>query len=491
MSNLEAAQSVEKIPDKAELLRRLCPGAGPIAPLRPFLLAGPEALWLVTAGRVDVLLAQLTLRGELTERRYLFSVGVGQLLCGLGLRPLENLVELVAVGSEDVQVRRVELAELFAQEAAVPPPAELPKSGTALLGEWGSLLGHSARSQTRAAKPPTAPNLALLTDRAAVLAAVCGFQQAVVKSFAEGQKHERAQDKARLQALADAEAQLTHTSLESLASVLADSPSTAAFAIDKDGPLHSTCRRVWAALGIEVGVLPALGPQHQSRDPVRLLADLARLRVRPVRLRGEWWKRDYGPLLAMRQANGNPVALLPTSAHSYELYDDTRGIREAVSQAEAQTLAPQAYCFYRKLPERPLGFWDVARFCSFGTRRELVTIVLLGIGSGLLAVVPPAVTGALFETVIPGAQRGQLLQLCLALCVSALSIGLLGVSRRLTIQRLEGKISAALNAAVWDRLLGLPVRFFRAYSAGDLAQRAFGIQQESSAPYPGRPSPRS
>jgi ATP-binding cassette subfamily C protein len=32
-----------------------------------------------------------------------------------------------------------------------------------------------------------------------------------------------------------------------------------------------------------------------------------------------------------------------------------------------------------------------------------------------------------------------------------------------------------LQAAVWDRLLNLPSTFFRNYAAGDLADRAFGI----------------
>ena len=36
-------------------------------------------------------------------------------------------------------------------------------------------------------------------------------------------------------------------------------------------------------------------------------------------------------------------------------------------------------------------------------------------------------------------------------------------------------MGADLQAAVWDRLLSLPVPFFRHYTAGDLADRANGI----------------
>jgi len=41
--------------------------------------------------------------------------------------------------------------------------------------------------------------------------------------------------------------------------------------------------------------------------------------------------------------------------------------------------------------------------------------------------------------------------------------------------RFENKVDASLQAAVWDRLLALPVPFFRKFSTGDLAMRAMSI----------------
>jgi NHLM bacteriocin system ABC transporter ATP-binding protein len=42
-------------------------------------------------------------------------------------------------------------------------------------------------------------------------------------------------------------------------------------------------------------------------------------------------------------------------------------------------------------------------------------------------------------------------------------------------------MSTSLQAAVWDRLLSLPVTFFRQHSAGDLSDRAYGIEKIRSA----------
>jgi ABC-type polar amino acid transport system ATPase subunit len=48
-------------------------------------------------------------------------------------------------------------------------------------------------------------------------------------------------------------------------------------------------------------------------------------------------------------------------------------------------------------------------------------------------------------------------------------------TRALAVLRMEGKANAALQAAIWDRLLQLPTTFFRRYTAGDLAMRAMGV----------------
>jgi ATP-binding cassette subfamily C protein len=80
-----------------------------------------------------------------------------------------------------------------------------------------------------------------------------------------------------------------------------------------------------------------------------------------------------------------------------------------------------------------------------------------------------------FDRVIPNADHSQLLQITLALVAGALAAALFQFTRGIAIIRVEGKLGASLQAAVWDRLLSLPVPFFREYSAGDLADRAMGI----------------
>lgn len=442
----------------------------------PFLLADKAALWLVTAGRVDIFSVHVEINGELSGRHYLFSAGVGQILCGVGLSAGDQPVALLAVSSPDTVLRKLNLAQLLTLAADTPGASE-QQTAPALLSIWLGLLGQSISIGESTRQPLPLPNLAAAQGMPALAAALADAHRMLLAALESWQNRERESERARLRALAEAEPRLVNQSIDVLTSVLTDKGPQSGWSSDPTQPLLTACKRVWAALGVEPSSLPSPGPQQSDRDPLLALSYLSRLRLRQVILRGEWWRGDHGPLVASRNEDRRPVALIPSSPRSYDLYDEERGTRERVTEAVAQSLAPIAHSFYRRLPERPLNLWDLLRFGLAGTRQDLLSIVFFGLGSGLLAVVPPFITGLLFDTIIPGAQRGQLVQVCLALVVSALSVALFEVARSLTILRVEGKLNVSLNAAIWDRLLGLPARFFRSYTAGDLTQRAFGFQQ--------------
>src|SRR5207302_9510371 len=80
-----------------------------------------------------------------------------------------------------------------------------------------------------------------------------------------------------------------------------------------------------------------------------------------------------------------------------------------------------------------------------------------------------------FDEVIPGGLRPQLLQIRVVLVASAGAVALFQVTRNIAILRIEGKMDASIQAAVFDRLLDLPTTFFRDYSAGDLGTSALGM----------------
>jgi NHLM bacteriocin system ABC transporter ATP-binding protein len=240
-------------------------------------------------------------------------------------------------------------------------------------------------------------------------------------------------------------------------------------------PVFMACEIIGKRLNIKIKPHPDMLRGFNPPDPLASIARASGIRVRNVALKGEWWTRDNGPLLAFLEEGNKPVALLPRTMRSYEYYDPVANVSVPVSREVAATLNPFASALYRPFPAKALTAVDLLKFGLFGCRRELVTIVLMGVAAGLMGIMSPYVTGVVFDRLIPGAERTQLIGMAIFLLVIAASTAFFTFTRSFAMLRLEGKLDASIQAAAWDRLLSLPVSFFRDYSSGDLAQRSLGI----------------
>lgn len=266
-----------------------------------------------------------------------------------------------------------------------------------------------------------------------------------------------------------------------LLSVLAPEARAEVSADELRDPVLAACRRVGEVLGVEMRApLPSERRKHSTR--LEAIAQASRVRSRQILLRGTWWTRDNGPLVAFRESGEGeektklPVALIPTSPRSYEMVDPGSGERMSVTEEVADQFAGDAHMFYAPLPERRLTLRDLARAALRNTRKDLLAILLMGIGGGLLGLTLPILTGEIFGRVIPSADRSQLLQMTLALGIAAFASAAFQITRSIAILRLSGRMEGGVQAAVWDRLLSLPASFFRRFTVGDLANRSMGVE---------------
>jgi NHLM bacteriocin system ABC transporter ATP-binding protein len=245
-------------------------------------------------------------------------------------------------------------------------------------------------------------------------------------------------------------------------------------------PLLAACALVGQAQGVPLRARADATAGGNLEERLAQICAASRVRSRRVILRDEWWRRDNGPLVGFLTLDPDstirrPVALLPISSRAYEMVDPEAGTRVRVDAAVAESLSGAAHMFYPPFPERPLTRGDLLRATFAGRRDDLLTILFMGACGGLLGMLVPVLTGELFGSVIPGAERGQLLQITLGLIVSALSGAVFQLTRSLAVLRLGGRADSRVQSAVWDRLLSLPVTFFRKFTVGDLANRSLGI----------------
>ncbi|MGW5656687.1 NHLP bacteriocin export ABC transporter permease/ATPase subunit [Streptomyces humi] len=240
---------------------------------------------------------------------------------------------------------------------------------------------------------------------------------------------------------------------------------------------YAACRLVAEAAGITLAE-PAQGGTDSTGsdrlDPVERVALASRVRTRAVRLDGGWWRDDVGPLVGHRALSGAPVALLWRRG-GYVAVHPATGRETPVEKANAGEFEPRAVMFYRPLPDRALSPLGLLRFSLRGTRGDLGNLALAGLVTVAIGALVPIATGKVLGEYVPTAQTNLIAQVCLAVMLSAVVAAAFTLLENLTILRLEGRIEATLQPAVWDRLLRLPTRFFTQRSTGELASAAMGV----------------
>ncbi len=480
----------------------------------PFVLDDPNVGWIVRDGRVDVFAAELVDGQPGGQRHAVCSAGPGDLL--VGAEPTAALV-LLGVGVAPTTVERVSLAEVttehdgprlvehWARELTTYlRQVERPDAVTLAAGEPVQL---APGTQARSAKgtvwidsagltvlgasgpgwipiPPGAwvqstefTSLTPVTGREALEHGADGlatFGRAVLSRIAVDVAVAEEESERRLDRREQQDAELSTEVYSELADIVRDRGAQAVATSGGDA-LLAACRLVGTAAGFEV-TKPARGAVLAAREPLAAIAQASDLRTRDVALETDWWRRDSGPLVATVEVDGRPVALLPRGPGRYDLVDPEIGERVRVDSAVAATLARRAHAFYRPLPARPLRGREMERFVLRDGRRDAVRLLVLGFAAGLLSLLPPIVAAVLFEEVVPAGQLGRLVGLSLLLVAAALAAGTFGLVQGIASLRLEGRISTTLQAAIWDRLLSLPVPFFRGYTSGDLTTRALGVE---------------
>ncbi|MEH1901854.1 MAG: NHLP bacteriocin export ABC transporter permease/ATPase subunit [Nostoc sp.] len=240
-------------------------------------------------------------------------------------------------------------------------------------------------------------------------------------------------------------------------------------------PLLVAAGAVGRAMGVKIRPPSRFENLKQVKEPLEAIVRASRIRMRRVLLRDNWWEKNSGPIVAYTQQDNRPVALLPVSATRYEIFDPVEHTRFRVDERIAATLAPVAYIFYRSLPDKVLQAVDILRFTLKGRSPDLLVILLTGIAVTLLGMITPYATAIIVDNAIPDSDRGLLLQIGLGLLVAALGTGLFQLTQGFALLRIETAGDASTQAGVWDRLLSLPVSFFRQYTTGDIFSRVSSV----------------
>lgn len=492
----------------------------PLPSHAPLALDDPAARWLVTAGEVTLFVTRPPVPPA-TEgpRRYLGTVGTGGLLCGIGTDDFGT--SLIAVGTAETQLQPLgaalpaedESASRLAQAVALwtralaeglarpmsprpradfavseelrrlkaPPGATLAARGAPIwvrLPEGGFLLFGLEPLAGLVPLPPEAwltgggalealPAPAAVRDAAAA-EGLSAFNAACLGALPAALALDAADEinRLRLRAARDVEAEAEQAA--AFAAILGNRPREHAAASD---PLTPLFRIVAAHLGVRVQ--RPVRARRIDVDAVPTLAELARasgLRLRPVRLPPDWWRADHGPLLGALE-DGTPIALVPRRG-GYRLHDAAHPRGRRVDAALAARVAPMAQALIQPLPRKQLGLMDLLTCGMRGTGADLSTLFATMLLGALLGQAVPLATGIAFSLLVPGGHLPELTQLGMALVLVAAVGWVVKIAGDIARARIEARAGPALHAAVWDRVLRLPLATFARQTVGETAGRA-------------------
>ncbi|WP_405720137.1 NHLP bacteriocin export ABC transporter permease/ATPase subunit [Streptomyces sp. NBC_01537] len=470
--------------------------------LRNLPLEGPYVLWLVVAGALDLFAVDAAQQGHW---HFLGRLEPGALLLGPVEGPQHTLVGRPLQGCV---VHRVPLRELYRPEYANAYSYDTQDQALSLL-EHAFALG-VGRGQRVLYEAPidgrtagTAAEEAVADDDILWLPVLPGSVQygAAYSAQAAGdllvdaamwqsmvnQQHrllstldrwierlERAHEDRTAAGIKAGEAVREQADQALLASIAKSRKPSSRTAGASDDTTYAVCRLVAQASGITLASPSESGATSDRMDAVERIAVTSRVRVRPVRLDGRWWRENTGPLVGHRAATGVRVALLWRKG-GYEAINPVSGSRIRVSADNAREFAERAVMFYRPLPDEPLSPLRLLRFTMRGTGPDLRNLILSGLVTVLLGSLVPIATGQVLGTYVPAGDTGLIVQFSLAIIVTSVVSAAFMLLQNLTILRMEGRIEATLQPAVWDRLLRLPTAFFADRSTGELASAAMGI----------------
>ncbi|MEU5665306.1 NHLP bacteriocin export ABC transporter permease/ATPase subunit [Streptomyces longwoodensis] len=464
-------------------------------------LEGPQVLWLVASGALDLFAVDARQEGHW---HHLGRLEAGALLLG----PVTGAEHtLVARPLRDCVVHRIELRELYqpaqtqtwAYDAYgnpqyVPPESSPLEYALALgVGRGLSVLFQAPMGAERPAHttdddvfwmqvPPGSVRYGALygAEAAADLLVDPAVWQGMVEQqyrllttldrwIEQLERTHETRTAAGIKAGEAVRAQADRT----LLAAIGGPAGKRATAADADAT-YAACKLVADAAGIALAAPERMGAGGDRLDPVERIALASRVRTRAVRLDGRWWRDDVGPLVGHRALSGAPVALLWRRG-GYVAVHPATGRETPVEKANAQEFEPRAVMFYRPLPDRAPSPLRLLRFSMRGTGGDLTNLLLSGLVTVAIGALVPLATGRVLGAYVPRAEEGPIVRVCLAVMVAGVVAAAFMLLQNLTILRLEGRVEATLQPAVWDRLLRLPTRFFAERSTGELAGAAMGV----------------
>ncbi len=238
-------------------------------------------------------------------------------------------------------------------------------------------------------------------------------------------------------------------------------------------------RRAATALNMPTDNIKLDAELVRRLDQIRLIRRLIQkgnMQVRLIELVDDWHRNDSGVIIGYFGAEKILSAFIPTAPGKYKLVTKDKPDGVPITDDIAAQIDKNAFECYAGFPARELGILDLMKFIFKQCwASDYKTVIVISLVSGLIPLAMPLVTETIFADIIPILDRQGLATVTQVIMVTSFTTASLGIVRSIAVMRISTRMNMATEAAMWNRLLTLPTKFFRQFTSGELASRMNGI----------------
>ena len=209
---------------------------------------------------------------------------------------------------------------------------------------------------------------------------------------------------------------------------------------------------------------------ERDLSPVDAIAAASGVMTSPAPRSPRWWDSLPGP--AVTTDGEVAAAILPRggSALAVEGGTRTRSRFRGAQGREGETVVITG-----PLPQdaswRALVWWSVRR-----RRSQVLTLLLLSLLGGVVGLVVPLATTALFSYAVPSGSPSLAAGILVAFALGSVGGALVVVARNVVGIRLRDASDARLSPGVMAHMLRLPMPFFRRMPQGEVLNRTLSVE---------------
>lgn len=193
---------------------------------------------------------------------------------------------------------------------------------------------------------------------------------------------------------------------------------------------------------------------------------------RAVTLSKGWYKDAIGAMLGLRKSDGRIVAFIPTGISGYSYIDPDTGKKTRVNRKTEKLFEQDAMVFYKPFPLKKLGIKDLLVYIVQAlSTADFILMAGAALVVTLIGLLTPKINNIIFSYIVSYGSIQLLVAITIFLATVLISSHILTVVKEIISSRIVTKMNITVQVATMMRVLSLPAKFFKDYSAGELSSR--------------------